>query len=74
MAQEKEVKVGNVCGRTKWHDHNGTGGGIYFLGAIGAAIYFLQSTIGFWPGVLAILKAFVWPAYLIYHLFGLLKI
>lgn len=44
-----------------------TGGPIYFLGGIGAAVYFLQQSTTFWAGVLAILKAFVWPAFLVYQ-------
>ena len=44
-----------------------TGGGIYCLGFIGAAVYYIQSTSGFWVGVLGFLKALVWPAFLIYE-------
>jgi hypothetical protein len=49
----------------------GAGGSIYFLGFIGALIYYLQVSTGFWPSILAILKAFVWPVLLVYHLLGL---
>ena len=45
-------------------------GSIYGLGFIGAAIYYLQQSTGFWSGVIAILKALVWPAFLIYKLLG----
>ena len=48
-----------------------SGGGWYFLGMIGAAVYYLHTTIGFWPSVTALLKACVWPAFLVYHLLGL---
>ena len=45
-----------------------TGGGCaYFLGFIGAAIYYTSSTTGFWVGVLGILKALVWPAFLVFE-------
>ena len=44
--------------------------GAYCLGVIGAAIYYLQQSNGFWQGVLAILKALVWPAFLVYKLLG----
>jgi len=47
------------------------GGGIYFLGFIGAAVYYLQTATSFWVGVLGILKAIVWPAFLVYKLLGL---
>ena len=43
----------------------------YFLGMIGAAVYYLHTTAGFWPGVAGLLKALVWPAFLVYHLLGL---
>jgi hypothetical protein len=46
-------------------------GGVYFLGFIGAAIYYVQNATGFWNGVLGILKALVWPAFLVYKLLGL---
>jgi hypothetical protein len=45
--------------------------GAYFLGMIGAAVYYLHTTTGFWPSVVALLKAVVWPAFLVYHLLGL---
>jgi hypothetical protein len=44
---------------------------IYFLGVIGAAVYYIQHATGFWMGVLGILKALVWPAMLVYKLLGL---
>jgi hypothetical protein len=48
----------------------GTGGG-YFLGFIGALVYYLQQAHSFWSGVLAVLESFVWPALLVYHLLKL---
>ena len=49
-------------------------GSSYFLGIIGSAVYFVQLVDGFWPIVLALLKALVWPAFLIYHLFKFLAV
>ena len=49
-------------------------GGVYGLGFIGAVIYYVQHAPGFWVGVLGFLKAIVWPAYLVYHLFTFLKV
>jgi hypothetical protein len=49
-------------------------GGSYFLGFIGAVIYYFQTAPSFWAGVLGFLKAIVWPAFLTYHLFSFLKI
>jgi len=47
------------------------GGGAYFLGFLGAAVYYVQLADSFWPGVVGVLKAIVWPAFLVYHLLGL---
>lgn len=43
------------------------GGAVYGLGIIGAAVYYIQMADGFWMGVLGILKAIVWPAFLVYE-------
>jgi hypothetical protein len=40
----------------------------YFLGFIGAAVYFIGVSTSFWGGVLGFLKALVWPAFLVYEL------
>lgn len=45
-----------------------------FLTYIGAAWYFLQISYGFWPSILALLKAAIWPVYLIHRVFELLRI
>ena len=47
-------------------------GGIYGLGLIGSAIYFISTATGFWSGVLGFLKSLVWPAFLIFELFKFL--
>jgi hypothetical protein len=44
------------------------GGAVYGLGFLGAAIYYVSSSVGFWAGVLGVLKAIVWPAFLVYDL------
>jgi hypothetical protein len=53
--------------RSKAASHGGLGSA-YFLGMIGAAVYYLHISYGFWPSIVALLKALVWPAYLVYHL------
>lgn len=40
---------------------------IYGLGLIGAAIYYISAAGSFWLGVLGLLKALVWPAFLVYE-------
>ena len=37
----------------------------YMLGFIGAAIYYISISTGFWSGVLGVLKAFIWPLFLV---------
>ena len=49
----------------------GGAGGAYFLAMIGAAVYYLHTSYGFWGSVAALAKAVVWPAFLVYHLLGL---
>ena len=48
--------------------HEG-GGLVYVLGFVGALVYFIQAATGFWMGVLGVVKAMVWPAFLVYKLF-----
>ena len=55
--------------KEKCHEHGHHGAG-YGLGVIGAAVYFIGKAATFWMGVLGLLKALVWPAFLV---FGLLK-
>ncbi len=51
----------NVC-------NTGCGGAFYGFGFIGAAIYYISTATSFWMGVLGVLKAIVWPAFLVYEL------
>jgi len=64
MAKKKadcNVKVKGGCGC-------GCGGAVYGLGFIGALIYYIAHAQTFWMGVLGVLKAIVWPAFLIFEL------
>lgn len=47
--------------------NNASQGAVYGLGLIGAAIYFIGHATGFWMGALGLLKAIVWPAFLVYE-------
>jgi hypothetical protein len=50
------------------HEHgSGSASAVYGLGFIGAAIYFISTATGFWMGALGLLKAIVWPAFLVYE-------
>jgi hypothetical protein len=60
---KKDMKIGCKCsGAGK------CGGCAYGLGVIGAAVYYISVAGGFWVGVLGVLKALVWPAFLIFEL------
>lgn len=41
-------------------------GYVLFVAWIGAAVYFIQQDHSFWGVVLGLLKAAVWPAYVLY--------
>jgi hypothetical protein len=60
---DKTVRVMN--------DH-GPMGFVFFVAFIGAAVYFVQQSEGFWGFILAILKAVVWPAFVTFHVLELL--
>jgi len=62
----KSIKVINKSG--------GPQSFVFFAAWIGAVIYFEQIAYGFWPSVLAFLKACVWPAYVVHAVLGLLNI
>lgn len=63
MKNGKTVKVINK-GRA-W-------GGAYFLMFIGAAVYWVQQSSGFGEFLVAILKAIVWPAFVMHRALELL--
>ncbi|MFH0876124.1 MAG: hypothetical protein V1859_09380 [archaeon] len=52
----------------KCHPHHHPGHAVYGLGFIGAAVYYITTATSFWMGILGVLKAMVWPAFLVYHL------
>ncbi len=45
----------------------GMGNPVYCLGFIGAVIHYVSIAGSFWAGVLGVLKALVWPAFLVYE-------
>lgn len=63
------------CGKVVVNNQKAHGimGGAYGLFFVGVLIYYLQNSVGFWGAVVAILKAIVWPALLIYKVFSLLN-
>jgi hypothetical protein len=65
-AGDKTVKVINKGG--------GSLGLVFFLAWIGAAVYFVQHSNGGSGVIVALLKSFVWPAYVVHAVLGLLHI
>lgn len=63
---EKECKD-DKCKSWKGHGQ-GCGGALYGLGLIGALVHYISTATSFWMGVLGVLKAIVWPAFLVYEL------
>lgn len=51
------------CKTVKYHTNSGDA--VYGLGVIGAAIFYIGQATTFWMGVLGLLKAFVWPVFLV---------
>jgi len=47
---------------------------LYGMGFIGAVVYFISHAISFWAGILGIIKAIFWPAFVIYKVLELLKL
>jgi hypothetical protein len=68
------ASLADCCGKKHKHWHQGGGmGGVYCVAFIGAAVYYIQHSNTFWMGVVGILKALVWPAFLIYEALKFLK-
>lgn len=44
------------------------GSAIYALGILGALVYFIKDGKGFWGKCLGVIKAILWPAYVVYGL------
>lgn len=59
------VKVVKQEGQLSW---------VMFTAYVGAAIYFYGQDPTFWGFILALLKAAVWPAFVLYEVLGLLGV
>ena len=51
------------------HYRSSAGDAVYGLGLIGAAIFYIGQATTFWMGVLGLLKAIVWPVFLVLEAF-----
>jgi len=73
---EINAKIDGVDGWKDWckekstngSTSHGTAGALYFVGFIGALVYWMQAAVGFGAVVTGFLKALVWPAYVVYKL------
>lgn len=54
-------------------NYSGSGNAVYSLGMLGALVYYISTASGFWVGVLGVLKAIVWPAFVVYELMKMLQ-
>jgi hypothetical protein len=65
----KLTAVADFCKKVMKNEirQHGPNSAVYGLGLIGALIYFISNATGFWMGALGLLKAFVWPAFLVYE-------
>lgn len=83
MANSKEPELeikAKLSGADEWKEwhkkskhkkmasSHGTSGALYFVGFVGALIYWMQAAVGFGAVVTGFLKALVWPAYIVYKL------
>lgn len=66
----KDDSIKNQKNRRRW---NKMGDAVYGLGLIGALFFYIQHATSFGDGVVGVLKAFVWPAFLVFKLLGFLK-
>ena len=64
MKKRNKKKTKNMCNM----NCNSCGGVVYGLGFIGAVVYYITTATGFWNGDLGVLKALVWPAFLVFEL------
>lgn len=67
------MKEESNCNRN-YNSSHASGGAVYGLGFIGAAIYFISQAATFGAGVVGFLKAIVWPGFLVYEAFKALGV
>ncbi|MBP7857490.1 MAG: hypothetical protein WAW63_05960 [Candidatus Saccharimonadales bacterium] len=61
----------NACKRRA---NNATSGNAFYsLGMLGALVFYVQQADGFWPIILAVLKAIVWPVFFVYDVLVLVS-
>ena len=67
MAKKKKETLTKTmekcCGKCK----SSPSGCVYGLGFIGALVYYVSTTSGVWGTFVGVLKALVWPAFVVYE-------
>jgi hypothetical protein len=64
--KDNDTKTGRPVWNVNNYQHSSNA--VYFFGMIGAAVYYVQQAEGFWRVVLGLLKAIVWPAFVVHDL------
>ena len=52
----------------------GGGGAVYGLGFLGSLFYYIQNMNSLGDFVFGVVKSFLWPAFVVYHILDFLKI
>ncbi len=63
----KNAKIMPVCVKPNIR-FGGCGGAVYGLGFLGALIYYLTTATSVWVGLIGIVKAILWPAFVVFEL------
>jgi hypothetical protein len=71
--REKMIKK-NSAQKIKVGNKGGPLGFIFFAAWVGALVYFVQNSVGFWGFILAVLKSTVWPAFVVHAVLKLLAV
>ncbi|MBW2967270.1 hypothetical protein KY362_02175 [Candidatus Woesearchaeota archaeon] len=71
LCKDIEKKSKSCC--TSKAQQHACGGFAYFLAFIGAAVYYISTATGFWNGVWGVIKALLWPAFLVFELLKFLN-
>lgn len=45
---------------------HGCGSAVYWLGSLGALAYYITTATSLWTGLVGVVKAFLWPAFLVF--------
>ena len=68
LSGAEDWKEWTKCKANSSSTTNSTAGALYFVGFVGAFVYWMQAAVGFGAVVTGFLKALVWPAYIVYKL------